>query len=153
MSERNEVFIDGTDLILGRLSSWLAKRLLSGEKVTVVNAQDLIVSGRKRFLVESHLQKRERATHTNPNRGPFYPRYPDRILRRTVRGMLPWTTSAGKQAFRRLSAYIDIPEKLQDKEFLFPQYFESLLLVRSLYFTFYGVPLFVFSYIGKLRHF
>ncbi|MHA2090056.1 MAG: 50S ribosomal protein L13 [Candidatus Kariarchaeaceae archaeon] len=118
MSEGNEIFIDGTDLVLGRLSSWLAKRLLSGEKVTVVNAQDMIVSGKKRFLVESHLQKRERATHTNPNRGPFYPRYPDRILRRTVRGMLPWKTSAGKQAFRRLSAYIDIPEKLQDKAFI-----------------------------------
>ncbi|MHA2251353.1 MAG: 50S ribosomal protein L13 [Candidatus Kariarchaeaceae archaeon] len=118
MTERNEIYIDGTGLVLGRLSSWLAKKLLAGNKITVVNAQDLIVSGRKKFLIDSHLQKRARATHTNPNRGPFYPRYPDRILRRTVRGMLPWTTSSGKQAYRKLSAYIDIPDEIADNEFI-----------------------------------
>ncbi len=118
MEKGKEIYIDGTELILGRLSSWLAKRLLAGEKITVVNAQSLIISGRKSFLIESHLQKRARATHTNPRRGPFYPRYPDRILRRTVRGMLPWKTSSGKLAYRKLSAYIDMPENLSDKEFI-----------------------------------
>lgn len=111
-------YIDGTGLILGRLSSWIAQKVLAGEPCVVVNTQDLIISGQRRFLLESHLQKRERATHTNPKLGPFYPRFPDRILRRTVRGMLPWKRAHGKAAFRRLSAFIEIPDQLADKEFI-----------------------------------
>lgn len=117
MSEENKTYIDATGLVLGRLSSWIAQRIMTGEDVIVVNAQDMIVSGKRKFLINSHLQKRSRATHTNPKRGPFYPRMPDRILRRTVRGMLPWKTSSGKSAFRRLSAYIEIPDKLSEIEF------------------------------------
>ena len=118
MSEEKRTYIDGTGLVLGRLSSLLAKRLLSGEKITVVNAQDLIISGRRKHLIEDYQQRRSRATHTNPKRGPFFPRYPDRILRRTVRGMLPWKTSSGKTAFRNLAAFIEVPKELQEKEMI-----------------------------------
>lgn len=109
-------YIDGTGLVLGRLSSWLAKRLLAGERVVVVNAQDLIITGHKKSLIKDYLQRRARATHTNPNRGPFFPRFPDRILRRTTRGMLPWKRTSGRLAYRRLSAYINVPEELSKKE-------------------------------------
>jgi ribosomal protein uL13 len=115
MSE-NVIYIDGTDHVLGRLSSWIAKRILSGQKVVVVNFENLIISGKRKHLIEDHLQRRARATHTNPRRGPFYPRFPDRILRRTVRGMLPMKKYKGRQAFRNLSAYIEIPEDLAEKE-------------------------------------
>lgn len=117
MSKSDTLYIDGSDHILGRLSSWIAKNVLSGEKVVVVNAQDVIVTGNRRTLIEHHIQLRARATHTNPKRGPFYPRFPDRILRRTVRGMLPWKTTRGREAFRRISAYIDIPDELKGIEF------------------------------------
>ena len=117
MSEENNTYIDATGLVLGRLSSWIAQIIMSGENVIVVNAQDMIVSGRRKSLIKSYLQRRSRATHTNPKRGPFFPRMPDRILRRTVRGMLPWKTSFGKSAFRRLSAYIEVPDNLSEQEF------------------------------------
>ncbi len=118
MSKQNITYIDGTDLVLGRLASFLAKRLLAGEKFVVVNAQDLIITGRKLALVKDYQQRRARATHTNPRRGPFFPRFPDRILRRTVRGMLPWKTTSGRLAYRRLSAYINVPDDLSEKEFI-----------------------------------
>lgn len=117
IEEENKIYIDGTGLVLGRLSSWVAQQIILGNKVVVVNAQDMIVSGQRKFLLESYLQRRSRATHTNPKRGPFFPRYPDRILRRTVRGMIPWKTRSGKAAFRRLAAYIDVPEELVNQEF------------------------------------
>ncbi len=117
IEDENKIYIDGTGLVLGRLSSWVAQQIIHGNRVVVVNAQDMIISGQRKYLLESHLQKRSRATHTNPKRGPFYPRFPDRILRRTVRGMIPWKTRSGKDAFRRLSAYIDIPDELVDQEF------------------------------------
>ena len=115
--EEGTIYIDGSYHILGRLSSWIAQRVLAGDEVVVVNAQNVVVSGRKRFLVDSTNEKRQRAVHTNPKRGPFYPRMPDRILRRTVRGMLPWKKTSGKDAFRRLSAFIEIPDEFADKEF------------------------------------
>jgi large subunit ribosomal protein L13 len=117
MSEETIHYIDGTGHVLGRLSSWIAQKIIAGDRVVVVNAQDLIISGRKAHLIEDMIQKRALATHTNPKRGPFYPRYPDRILRRTVRGMIPWKKRSGKIAFRKLSAYIDIPEELLNTEF------------------------------------
>lgn len=116
MSEEEITYIDGTGLVLGRLSSWIAKHLLSGEKIVVVNAENIIISGRKKHLIADRLQKRARATHTNPRRGPHYPRFPDRILRRTVRGMLPWKKYRGRRAFDNLSAHIEIPDELADKE-------------------------------------
>jgi large subunit ribosomal protein L13 len=117
MSKSETIYIDGSDHILGRLSSWIAKNVLSGEKVVVVNAQDLLVTGNRRKLIMDYQQLRARATHTNPKRGPFFPRFPDRILRRTVRGMLPWKTTRGREAFRRISAYIDVPDELKGIEF------------------------------------
>ena len=45
--------------------------------------------------------------------GPHYPRYPDRIFRRTVRGMLPHLKSRGKVAFRRLEVHIGVPDALK----------------------------------------
>lgn len=118
MSKQDVKYIDGTGLVLGRLGSWLAKRLLAGERIVVVNAQDILISGNKDSLFKDYHQRRARATHTNPRKGPFFPRFPDRILRRSVRGMLPWRRTSGRLAYRRLSAYIQIPEDLKDKEFI-----------------------------------
>lgn len=117
MSEEDVIYIDGTDLVLGRLASYIAKKVLAGYKVVVVNSQDMLITGTRRSLILDHQQRRARATHTNPRRGPFYPRFPDRILRRTVRGMLPWKKTSGREAFRRLSAYIYVPEDMKDVEF------------------------------------
>ena len=115
--DNDTIYVDGTDHILGRLSSWIAKKVLLGQKVVVVNAQNILVSGKKRSLIEAYLVKRRRATHTNPTRGPMFPRFPDRILRRTIRGMLPWKTTSGRLAYRRVSAFLEVPEKFADIEF------------------------------------
>ena len=115
--EGNKIYIDGSYHILGRLSSWIAKKIIAGDEIVVVNAQNVVVSGKRRYLVESTNQKRDLAVHTNPKRGPFYPRMPDRILRRTVRGMIPWKKRSGKDAFRRFMAYIEVPDELSGVEF------------------------------------
>jgi large subunit ribosomal protein L13 len=117
MSDK-KIYIDGSGLVLGRLSSWIAQELMAGQQIIVVNSEKIIVSGRRRFLIEDRLQKRARATHTNPTRGPFYPRFPDRILRRTVRGMLPWKKSTGRNAYKNLQAFIETPKHLEGKNFI-----------------------------------
>ncbi|MCS7114333.1 MAG: 50S ribosomal protein L13 [Nitrososphaerota archaeon] len=102
--------IDATGLILGRLASIIAKRLLKGEKIAVVNAEKAVISGKKKSKV---LEAKEFLKVGYPEKGPFHYKRPDRILRRTVRGMLPYKQPKGKQAYKRLKVFIGVPDELK----------------------------------------
>ncbi len=110
------VVIDATDLIMGRLASYAAKRLLSGDRVVIVNAEKAVITGNKQAIVQRYKNKLQIRTASNPRRGPFQPRMPDRILRRTVRGMLPFKQAKGREAYHRLKVYIGVPEQYENKE-------------------------------------
>lgn len=105
--------INGEGAILGRLASLVAKRLLMGEEITVVNAEKIVVSGESKRTAERFLEKRQRG---DPYRGPFYPRYPDKIFRRCVRGMLDYKKLRGKQAFKRLRVCMGCPPAFRNIE-------------------------------------
>ena len=47
----------------------------------------------------------------------FFSREPDRILRRTIRCMLPFHTARGREAFRNLRVYKSVPAELKGKKF------------------------------------
>ncbi|MEM2937525.1 MAG: 50S ribosomal protein L13 [Candidatus Bathyarchaeia archaeon] len=105
--------INAEGLILGRMASIIAKRLLKGEKIMVVNAEKAVISGKKKSKVS---EAKEFLEVGYPNKGPFHYKSPDRILRRTVRGMLPYKQPKGKQAYKRLKVFIGIPEELKGLE-------------------------------------
>ncbi|WP_297519154.1 50S ribosomal protein L13 [Thermococcus sp.] len=109
--------INAEGLILGRLASKVAKMLLEGEEVVIVNADKAIITGNREDIFAKYKQRTELRTRTNPRRGPFYPKRSDEIVRRTVRGMLPWKTDRGRKAYRRLKVYAGIPREFQGKEF------------------------------------
>jgi large subunit ribosomal protein L13 len=106
--------IDASGATLGRLSTNAAKRLLSGEEIAVVNSEKAIISGKKTSLKKRYQQKREVGTY---RKGPFYPRMPDQIVKRTIRGMIPYQTPHGRAAFKRLKCYIGIPKEYEGKKF------------------------------------
>ena len=103
------MIIDASDSILGRLASKVAKELLKGESIIVINSEKIVLSGEPETVFKRFYAKRKRG---DPNKGPFYPRYPDRIFKRTVRGMLPYKKDKGKRALRKLKVYISNPENL-----------------------------------------
>ncbi len=103
--------VDADGAVLGRLATGLAKRLLMGEKITVVNAEKAVVSGDKQWIRKYYTHRRQRGDR---KRGPFYPRYPDRILRRTVEGMLP-DNMRGREAIKRLEVWMGAPAGLREK--------------------------------------
>jgi len=105
--------IDAKDLILGRMASTIAKRLLKGEKIIVVNAEKSVLSGKKKSRV---IDAKEFLEVGHPKKGPFHYRRPDRIVRRTVRGMLPYKQPKGKQAYKMLKVFIGMPEELKDQK-------------------------------------
>ncbi|MHA1310906.1 MAG: 50S ribosomal protein L13 [Candidatus Helarchaeota archaeon] len=112
----NPTIIDATNLILGRMASIVAKRLLLGEKIVIINAEKAVISGKYHQIIESYKERLNIRTLTNPLKGPFHPRKPDRIVRKTIRGMLPWKKPRGKKAFHNLRVYIGIPEKYQNNK-------------------------------------
>lgn len=106
--------IDASGHILGRLSSKIAKRLLKGEKIVVVNAEKAVITGDKYMVFERYKEKYDRGSR---EKGPYFPRHPERIFKRTVRGMLPWKSSRGIEAYRNLRVFMGVPEELKGVNF------------------------------------
>jgi large subunit ribosomal protein L13 len=111
---RNPVtLIDADDLILGRMASEVAKKLLNGEKIIIVNAEKTVISGKRKSKV---IEAKTFLEVGSPGRGPFHYRRPDKILRKTIRGMLPFKQPKGKTALRRLRVFISVPEDLKSQQ-------------------------------------
>ncbi len=107
--------VNADGLIVGRMCSKIAKRLLNGEDVIILNAEKAIFSGkRKAKIAEGHLFLEVGA----PERGPFHYRRPDKYLRKTVRGMLPFKQPKGKSAYKRLKVFMGVPKELVGQEMI-----------------------------------
>jgi large subunit ribosomal protein L13 len=111
MSTRTIIDADG--LILGRMASILAKRLLTGETIEVVNAQNVVISGNKQKIVE---EWKEFLKVGGFGKGPVHHRRPHEIVRRTVRGMLPYRIPKGIAAYKRLHVHIGVPDEFEKVE-------------------------------------
>lgn len=106
------MIIDATNTILGRLATYAAKQALLGEEVSIINSEKAIVSGEKQQVFSRYQQRYARGV---PSKGPFILRMPDRIVRRTVRGMLPYKIPRGVEAYKRVLCYIGVPAEFEDK--------------------------------------
>lgn len=106
--------IDASGHVIGRLSTSVAKRLLMGEDVVIVNAEKALITGRRGWLIDEFRRRRDLGSS---RKGPFYPRRPDRILWRAIRGMLPYQQPRGRSALRHLRVYVSVPEDMKDHPF------------------------------------
>lgn len=107
--------IDASGLIMGRLSTHVAKKLLKNKdlEVAIINSEKAIVSGNREMVLKNYIRKREL---NHPRKGPYFPRMPDRILKRTIRGMLPYQQDRGRNALKRVKVYIGTPEEFRGKK-------------------------------------
>ena len=105
--------IDAEGANLGRLSTNVAKRILEGEEIAIVNSEKAIISGKKSTIKKRYKFKREVGTY---RKGPYFPKLPDQIVKRTVRAMIPYQKPHGREAFKKLKCYIEIPEEFKDKK-------------------------------------
>ena len=107
---KSTTIIDAEGLIVGRMATYVAKRLLKGEIITIVNAEKAVFSGRKSGKLH---EAKEFLAVGAPMRGPFHYRRPDRIVRKSVNGMLPNKRPKGKLALKRLRVYMGTPDDLK----------------------------------------
>jgi len=112
--EQPSTIIDASGLILGRMASIVAKRLLSGETITIVNAEKATLSGKRLSRVK---EAQAFLDIGHPGKGPFHPRRPDQIVRKTVKGMLPRRQPKGEAALKRLRVFIGVPAELKNAAF------------------------------------
>jgi large subunit ribosomal protein L13 len=108
-------FVNAEGQIVGRMCSKVAKLLLNGEEVIILNAEKAVFSGKKKSkIAEAHLFLEVGA----PQRGPFHYRRPDRYLRKTVRGMVPFKQPKGKAAYKRLKTFMGVPLEFKDQKMI-----------------------------------
>lgn len=108
--------VDGVGHIAGRLASIVAKKLLEGGRVVVVNTEKILISGSIDSIRREWEARLEIASVTNPKHTPVHPRRPDRIFARMVRGMVPRKKPKGKLALKKLRTYIGVPEEYKKAE-------------------------------------
>ena len=107
---------NGEGLILGRMATVIAKELLLGEEIKVVICEKIIISGKKEKVIANEKTKRARKGY--PLKSAKFSRLPDRFVRRTIRGMLPWKITRGKEAYKRVMCYIGIPEVIANEKMI-----------------------------------
>ncbi len=107
------MIIDASDSILGRVCTVAAKTALKGEEVIVVNCEKAVITGRKKDIVSKYMQRFELG---QPTQGPFFPRRPDMFVRRVIRGMLPRKRARGREAYKKVKCFMDMPVGLDQKD-------------------------------------
>jgi large subunit ribosomal protein L13 len=114
-SKQAVTFVNAEGQIVGRMGSKVAKLLLNGEEVVILNAEKAVFSGKKKSkIAEAHLFLEVGA----PARGPFHYRRPDRYLRKTLRGMVPFKQPKGKAAYKRLKVFMGVPAEFKDQKMI-----------------------------------
>ncbi|MEM0149536.1 MAG: 50S ribosomal protein L13 [Candidatus Micrarchaeaceae archaeon] len=114
MNFNDFIVYDAKDQILGRLASKVAKELLSGKKVAVVNARYAVITGSKNAIISRYKTRLDLQEKENPEHSPYWPRRPDMLFKRIVRGMLPYRKPHGKSAYKMLKVFQLVPEELKD---------------------------------------
>ena len=100
-----DVVVDARDCILGRVASEVAQKVLDGERVAVVNAEDAVITGNAEDTMSTYRKRAE----VGSDRGPYYPKRPDRIFKRSIRGMVPYKKEHGREAFENVRVYVGNP--------------------------------------------
>jgi len=112
------MIINAKGLIMGRLASKVSEKLLKEETIDIVNAEEVLITGTKEFVLSRYAQKRDASVKSNPLYGPKYPRKPDALLKKAIIGMLPRKTKRGREAEKRLKIHIGEPKEFNKENFV-----------------------------------
>ncbi len=103
------IIVDGSNTVLGRIASKIAKKLIEGEEVHLINAEKIVVSGIPGNTIANYIQKRKLQQKATPEYSPKWPKVPHLMVRRVIRGMLPFKKAKGRTAFKKLKVYARNP--------------------------------------------
>ncbi|AJW71425.1 50S ribosomal protein L13 [Nitrosopumilus adriaticus] len=111
------IVVDATNLIAGRLASNVAKLLILGNRVSVVNCEKIMMSGTRTNQIKEYREFLEINSIINYKHGPVHYRRPDTLIAKMIRQMLPFDRKpSGKEAYQRLRTYIGSPKQIKSLE-------------------------------------
>jgi len=111
------IIIDGKNAVLGRLASYAAKESLKGEEITILNCEQVLITGNKKDIKENFEEKRKKVG--SGQKGPKVSRTNEKIVRRVIRGMLPdHREGRGKEAYKRIKCFVGIPKEFENKKMI-----------------------------------
>ena len=105
---------NGEGIIMGRLASQAAKDALIGEEVHIINCEKILISGQRKNTIHHQQDKRERNGY--PLKSQHHSSMPERVVRRAIRGMLPWKINRGQIAFKRVMCHRGAPAELSSEK-------------------------------------
>jgi len=114
MKMNDKIIIDGKNAILGRLASYVAKQVLLGREIAIVNCDEVVVSGKPKTIILEYKEMRKKGGASL--QGPFFPKSPERIVKRTIRGMLSYKQGRGRAALKKVRCYNDIPSEFKESK-------------------------------------
>ncbi|MFC6904247.1 50S ribosomal protein L13 [Halalkalicoccus tibetensis] len=100
-----DLVVDARDCILGRVASKVAEAAMDGQRVAVVNAESAVITGSEDDIMSVYRKRID----VGAENGPYYPKRPDGILKRSIRGMVPYKSTAGREAFENVRVYVGNP--------------------------------------------
>ena len=111
------IVVDATNHIAGRLASNVAKLLMQGHRVSVVNCEKIMMSGTRSNQIKEQREFLEINSIINYKHGPVHYRRPDTLMAKMIRQMLPFDRKpSGKEAHQRLRTYIGSPQVIKSIE-------------------------------------
>lgn len=113
ISTDTPIVVDATDHVAGRLSSTVAKLLIKGNRVSIVNCDKIMISGTRSNIISEYREFLDINSINHWKHGPKHPRRPDTIMKRMIRGMLPREKPSGIEAHKRLRTYIGSPKEVR----------------------------------------
>jgi large subunit ribosomal protein L13 len=106
------MIINADGLVAGRLASNIAKRIIKGEQVTIINAEKAIMVGSQSAIIPKIKQRVDATVKSNPHYGPKYDRIPSKMLRRMIKGMLPNKKKTAERLLKQLTIYNSVPKQI-----------------------------------------
>lgn len=102
-----DIVLNGQMCVMGRVASEVAELALDGNKVALLNAKDIVRTGNKNTVIKNYRDRMELESDS----GPYFPSQPHKIVKRSVRGMLPYKKNRGRSAYNRIRVYIATPDE------------------------------------------
>lgn len=109
------MIIDAKNAIVGRLSAIVAKKALQGEDIVIVNSEYAVISGDPLKTREKYYKRRGMTQKANPENASKWPKRADMLLKRIIKGMLPKHSERGKDAARKIKAFLGVPAEFEGK--------------------------------------
>jgi|TARA_Y100000296_G_C5092680_1_gene215699 large subunit ribosomal protein L13 len=111
-----KIVVDGKNALLGRLASYVAKQSLLGKEISIVNCNEVVVSGKPKSVIGEYKEMRNKGGSSL--KGPFFPKLPERIVKRTIRGMLSHRQGRGRDALKRIKCYNETPVEFENSKMI-----------------------------------